>query len=74
MPRPRIPDDQKLVTHTVRLTQQQDVRFAALAAEDGLPVQDHWRRAMDLYLSTLAWTKRSNAPADTPSTPNESTP
>lgn len=69
MPRPRIPDDEKLVTHTVRLTPAQSAKLAAQVTSDGLPVQDHWRRALDMYLAHLAWANSPKAAPESTTNP-----
>lgn len=49
MPRPKLDDSEKLATLSVRFTQRQMARMQRIAGADGLPVQDHIRRALDDY-------------------------
>jgi predicted DNA-binding protein len=53
MARPRIPDAQRMLYLGIRLTPVQMERLVALSALDGLPKQEHIRRAVDAYLLTL---------------------
>jgi hypothetical protein len=49
MPRPKLDDADKLASLTVRIAQRQMARLQRITNTDGLPVQDHIRRALDDY-------------------------
>lgn len=50
MPRPKLTDTEKLVSFTARFTHRQLARLERLSTADGLPVQEHVRRALDAYV------------------------
>lgn len=53
MPRPKLDDAEKLASLSVRTTQRQLARLQRAINTDGLPMQDHVRRALDEYLDAF---------------------
>jgi hypothetical protein len=53
MARPKLADTDKLASLSVRLTQRQMARLERITLADGLPMQDHVRRAVDEYVDSM---------------------
>lgn len=69
MARPKLQEHEKLVVRTFRLTRVQDDRLRRAAAHDGLPSQEHIRRALDGYLYAVE--RAYNLPSTTPTQDKE---